>query len=351
MSKLYELFVDNINKAITAADVMNDTNTKPMAYASIAQAIAIYLNGEKTIATNEDISTAVESIPAINNEIDVHEEALRLSEKNKEVIKAIDEAIASKPSWELPYDENGIPYLNDEDFADPQKVLAYENAMTPEIQAKKREIEIAQGNAVLNETTESAPAPVAPAPVAPTPTVPTAQEPEQNNFSQEDLNELENYKSVFDYANNPNQLDNLYHNFTDGVYSTLADITPATLNAFLIFIKEELAKAFEAIEGWKASWITKEGLDALISQAYGVEGATIEEYLHEGNVFWFLEYVELYNANAYFNSYVNGEIDINTLNNYVKQYFEDNTLTIDCITDENVVGFVHFIQSLAVQTA
>ena len=125
----------------------------------------------------------------------------------------------------------------------------------------------------------------------------------------------------------------------------------ATLNAFLIFIKEELAKAFEAIEGWKASWITKEGLDALISQAYGVEGATIEEYLHEGNVFWFLEYVELYNANAYFNSYVNGEIDINTLNNYVKQYFEDNTLTIDCITDENVVGFVHFIQSLAVQTA
>ena len=129
---------------------MNDTNTKPMAYASIAQAIAIYLNGEKTIATNEDISTAVESIPAINNEIDVHEEALRLSEKNKEVIKAIDEAIASKPSWELPYDENGIPYLNDEDFADPQKILAYENAMTPEIQAKKREIEIAQGNAVLN---------------------------------------------------------------------------------------------------------------------------------------------------------------------------------------------------------
>lgn len=356
LSKLNELFVESINMALMNAEVIADKYQKSMAYATTAQALAVYLNG-----STEPVQGTAE-FPAFNipvaepvkteNEIssEVEEEALRLSEKNKEVIKALDEAIkktsepvaeeTQAPAWELPYDENGIPYLNSEDFSDPHKVMAYENAMTPEIMEKKRAIEVAQGEAVLNEMSDA---------TSVTPTAPAIQSPVE--FKQEDLDALEGYKVNFDYVNDPSQLDMLYHNFTDGVFSSLNDITPETIEAFLSFIKMELSKAYEEVEGWKNSWITKEGLDNLISGAYGVEGATIEQYLHDGNVFWFVEYIKLYNANAYFNSYVQGEIDKITLNNYVKQYFDDNTLTVDCITDENVVGFVYFVQESLSQTA
>lgn len=357
MSKMKELFVDNINKAMGAADLMNDVNSKPMAYAAIAHALAVYLNGEmasgETItasipvateeeATKEELTAPVEPTKKEEPVNEVQEEALRLSEKNKEIIKAIDEAIAKQPAWELPYDENGIPYLNDEDFAIPERVMAYENALTPEILEKRREIEIAQGNALMNELngaeTQEAPAPVAP----------VSEEPVE--FVQEELDSLEAYKTTFDYANNPAHLDNLYHNFTDGVHSSLADLSPKTLNPFLIYIKEELAKAYASVEEWKSSWITKEGLDALISQAYGVEGATIEQYLHDGNVFWFIGYVELYNANAWLNSYEQS-LGREVLDDYAKQFFEDSSLSLANINDENVIGFVQFIQGITAQTA
>lgn len=360
MSKLNELFVESINMALMNAELIGDKYQKSMAYATTAQALAVYLKSSNepiqnvvsfpkfNISPKEEIKEEIKEENEVSNE--VKEEALRLSEKNKEIIKAIDKAIQETPTsvieeeeevstWQLPYDENGIPYLNSEDFSDPQKVLAYENAMTPEIMEKKRALEIAQGEAVLNEINDDSIAPQA------------SQETAPVEFKQEDLDALENYKVNFNYANDPSQLDVLYHNFTDGVFSSLNDITPETIEAFLSFIKMELDKAYQAIEGWKNSWITKEGLDSLISQAYGVEGATIEEYLHDGNVFWFVDYIELYNANAYFNSYVQGGIDKITLNNYVKQYFDDNTLTVDCITDENVIGFVYFVQESLAQTA
>lgn len=358
MNELKELFVKNVNNAMKYADVIADSYQKSMAYATTAQALAIYLSKSNELVQNNAELSALnapdEPVKAekINN--GVEEEALRLSERNKEVIKALDEAIkktsepvaeeTQAPAWELPYDENGIPYLNSEDFSDPHKVMAYENAMTPEIIEKKRAIEVAQGEAVLNEMSNALPK----APATPSP----QQEPvEFIEFEQKDLDELESYKVNFNYANDPSQLDMLYHNFTDGVFSSLNDITPETIGAFLSFIKVELSKAYEEIEYWKNSWITKEGLDNLISAAYGVEGATIEQYLHDGIVFWFIDHVRLYNANAYFNSYVQGGIDKITLNNYVKQYFDDNTLTIDCITDENVVGFVYFVQESLAQTA
>lgn len=339
MSKLNELFVDSINKAVTAADVMSDINAKPMAYASIAHAIAVYLQGDKTTT----VVTAVE-----NTNKEIKDDLKELQSKNEMVSNAINETINEE--WTLPYDENGIPYLNDEDFSDPQKVLAYQNAMTPEMEAKKQEIINAQGQEILNETAnEPVAAPVASAP-APAPTPAAPQQEKVVEFKQEHLDQLEAYKVAFDYYNNPTQLDNLYHNYTDGISSTLNDITPATIEAFLYFIQEELAKAKEALEGWKASWITKEGLDNLIADAYQAPGATIDEYVHDGNIFWFLEYVELYNANAWLNVY-RTDVDANTLNEYVKQYFDDATLTIDNIDDTNVVGFIYFIQQSMSQTA
>lgn len=327
MSKLNEIFVDSINKAVTAADVMSDINAKPVAFASIAHAIAVYLQGNGTEITVQG---------SVNTDL------AQLQANNEKVANAINNVVA-EDTWTLPYDDNGIPYLNDADFADPQKVLAYQNAMTPELEAKKKEIEQIQGQAVLNEGTSTAPATSAPKPVAPTAQAPVKE------FNPEHLAQLENYKAVFDYTNNPTQLDNLFLNFTSGT-ATLAEVTPETLEVFLTFIQEELAKAKEALEGWKASWITKEGLDRLIAEAYQAPGVTIDEYVHDGNIFWFLEYIELYNANAWFGSYQN-DIAADTLNNYVKQYFDDNTLTVANINDENIVGFIYFVQESLSQTA
>lgn len=361
MSNLHKLFEENINNAIISAGVMTDVNQKPMAFAAIAQALATFLQGSNTIATtNTD-----EPTNEVSNELE------ELQKKNKEVATAINETITkteekaepqsapepvaeqkvapapienpapvepAKDEWVLPVDEHGIPYLNQEDFAVAERVLAYEAAMTPEIQAKKRELEIAAGQKVLNETTTeiSAPAAIAPAPT--------------KEFTPEQLQELENYKATFDYANNPTILDNLYLNFTAGVQKTLAELTPDTAEAFLHFIKDELAKAYTAIEAWKSSWLTKEGLDKLIAEAYQEPNATLETHLYDGNIFWFLEHVELYNANSWLN-YYKQNMSVEQLNAYVAQCYEDSSLTIDSITDEFVVGFVNFIQQVQQQTA
>lgn len=354
MNNLHKLFEENINNAIISAGVMTDVNQKPMAFAAIAQALATFLQGNNTITSN-----TVEPVNEVSNELE------ELQKKNEEVATVINETIAkteevteqaapspvieqqsapapientapapiepAKDEWVLPVDEHGIPYLNQEDFAIAERVLAYEAAMTPEIQAKKRELEIAAGQKVLNETATEAPAPV-------------------KEFTPEQLQELETYKATFDYANNPSILDNLYLNFTAGVQKTLAELTPDIAEAFLHFIKDELAKAYTAIEAWKNSWITKEGLDKLIAEAYQDPNATLETHLYDGNIFWFLEHIELYNANCWLNSYKQ-EMSVEQLNAYVAQCYEDSSLTIDSITDEFVVGFVNFIQQVQQQTA
>lgn len=358
MSKLNELFVDSINKAVLNAELVGDKYQKAMAYATTAQALAVYLKGriestplltgvaiestatlEPITNTQEKASVEVEVAEESAKETNLQEEVLRLSEKNLAVVKAIDEAIASKQEWTLPIDENGIPYLNEEDHAIAERVMAYTNAMTPEIQEKKRKLEVTTGEAVLNETVMSS-----------VEKATQVQESEPAEFTPEDLAELDAYKVSFNYDQDPVALNNLYHNFTDGVHASLEDLTPGTLNAFLLFIKKELATAFEKLEEWKASWITKEGLDALLCEAYGVDNATCEEYVHDGNVFWFNEYIELYNANAWLGSYVENTDKI-TLNSWVKSCFEDNSMTIDNINDENVVAFICYVQSLAEQTA
>jgi hypothetical protein len=352
MSKLNELFVNNINKAITAADVMSDINAKPMAYASIAHALAVYLQGNTSVinlpqeheavnATGIDLGT-----PEKVGESTLNEGIEQLQANNQKVAAAIDNAIAGD-QWTLPYDQHGIPYLNDEDFAIPERVLAYNNAMTPELEAKKQEIANAQGQAIMNEApvapVAEAPQATAPAP-APQATAPVAE------YKQEHLDQLEAYKVSFDYANNPAQLDTLYHNFTDGTSATLAEINPSTIEAFLYFIQDELAKARVRLQEWENSWLTKEGLNNLIAEAYQTPGATIDTYVSDGNIFWFLDCVELYNANAWLNSY-KAEMSADQLNGYVRQYFDNATLTIDNIDDTNVVGLIYFIQQSMAQTA
>ena len=337
MNKLNEIFVESINKAVMSADVMTDINQKPSAYAAIAHAIAVYLKG----ATIENASVEAEK-----NSLE--EELTNLQAENDKVSTAIEETIVSHveeatkqaDEWTLPYDENGIPYLNQEDFAIGERVIAYENALTPEIKAKKRELEIAQGQAILNEDSNA---------------TETVQAQEQDNVqpqveqpaaevSAELIAKLEEQKTKFGYNENPQILDNLYHNFTDGVHEGLANINPQIIEAFLLFIQDELNKAYTTLESWKNSWITKEGLDALLSNAYGVQGATIETYVSDANIFWFLEYIELYNANAWLNTYKQ-QYDATTMNKFAQQYLEDTSVTIDNINDTNVVGFVYYIQS------
>lgn len=356
MSNLNKLFEENINNAIISAGVMTDVNQKPMAYAAIAQALATFLQGNNTIKPVNEVSNELKELQkkneevaiAINETIDKTEEMKKMEEvkepitstsmENPVIPAPIENAapapIEPKDEWVLPIDENGIPYLNQEDFAVAERVLAYEAAMTPEIQTKKRELEIAAGQKVLNEN-------IAPTSIATTPV---------KEYTPEQLQELENYKITFDYANNPIVLDNLYLNFTAGVQKTLAEITPDTIEAFLHFLKDELAKAYTAIEDWKNSWITKEGLDKLIADAYQDPNATLETHLYDGNIFWFLEHVELYNANCWLNSYKQ-EMSVEQLNAYVVQCYEDASLTIDSITDEFVVGFVNFIQQMQQQSA
>lgn len=362
MSKLNELFVDSINKALTNAELVNDKYQKSMAYATTAHALAVYLNGKtgsteilpKTEETVEPIqmstvkaevqsaTTNVEEQPAISQE--TQNEALRLSERNKEVIQAIDNAIkntdnaAGKDEWTLQFDENGIPFLNEEDHAYADRVMAYTNAMTPELEAKKRELEVAAGQTVLQETN------------------PVNQDLQDKAIMVEkqeietNMRKLDEYKVSFGYAQDPTQLNNLYHNFTSGVCSNLDDITPEVLDAFLLFIKEELAKAYAKVEEWKNSWIGVEGLNSLLAAAYQTEGATMETHLHDGNVFWFCEHIELYNANAWLNSY-KSQTDKITLNKWVKDAFDNENLTVDNIDDTNVVAFIYYVQSLTAQSA
>lgn len=339
MNKLNEIFVESINKAVMSADVMTDINQKPSAYAAIAHAIAVYLK-----------VTNIENVSIETEKNSLEEELTNLQAENDKVSTAIEETIVSHveeatkqaDEWTLPYDENGIPYLNQEDFAIGERVITYENALTPEIKAKKRELEIAQGQAILNEDSNA------------TETV-QEQAQEQDNVqsqveqpaaevSAELIAKLEEQKTKFGYNENPQILDNLYHNFTDGVHEGLANINPQIIEAFLLFIQDELNKAYTTLESWKNSWITKEGLDALLSNAYGVQGATIETYVSDANIFWFLEYIELYNANAWVNTYKQ-QYDATTMNKFAQQYLEDTSVTIDNINDTNVVGFVYYIQS------
>lgn len=352
MSKLNELFVSNINKAITAADVMSDINAKPMAYASIAHALAVYLQGNASIINlpqeHESVNTAGMDL-GIQDRVEestLNEGIEQLQANNQMVADAIDNAITGD-QWTLPYDQHGIPYLNDEDFAIPERVLAYNNAMTPELEAKKQEIANAQGQAIMNE------APVAPVAEAPQPTAPAPQAPQAApvaEYKQEHLDQLEAYKVSFDYTNNPAQLDTLYRNFTDGTSATLAEISPSTIEAFLFFIQDELAKARVRLQDWENSWLTKEGLNNLIAEAYQTPGATIDDYVGDGNIFWFLEYIELYNANAWLNSY-KSEMPADQLNGYIRQYFDNPSLTIDNVNDTNVVGLYYFIEQSMAQTA
>lgn len=352
MSKLNELFVNSINKAVTAADVMSDINAKPIAYASIAHAIAVYLQGNTPTINlpqeHDGISNVGKDLgtPEKISEVTLNEGIEQLQANNQKVADAINNAITGD-QWTLPYDENGIPYLNDEDFTIPERVLAYNNAMTPELEAKKQEIANASGQAVMNETPV---APTAPIPQQTTTSALQATPAPDVEFKQEHLDQLEAYKVAFDYANNPAQLDNLYHNFTDGTLTTLAEISPSTIEAFLFFIQDELAKARVELEAWANSWLTKEGLDNLIAEAYQTPGATIDTYVHDGNIFWFLEYVKLYEANAWLNSF-KSDMSAEQLNGYVRQYFDDNTLTIANIDDTNVVGFIYFIRQSMAQTA
>ena len=322
MKKLDEIFVNSINKAITSADVMTDINQKPMAYAAIAKALAIYLGNNKS---NNECNNVVEP---------VNVESAKTEPVNKEEEKG----------WQLSYDENGIPFLKDEEFADPAKVLAYENAMTPELRAKKEKIEAEKGAQVLSENNSTQAAPVAEQQVEQQP------QDQQMEYKKEHLDALEQYKTSFNYLVDPSQLDKLYHNFTNGTHSTLADLTPGTIEPFIYFIKEQLSLAYQSLETWKNSWITKEGLDNLIAQAYGVEGATIETYIQDGNIFWFLEYVSQYNANAWFNTYKTN-LKEDELRSYVQKYLEDSNATIDDINDQNVVGFIYFIQQTTAEIA
>lgn len=341
MNKLNEIFVESINKAVMSADVMTDINQKPSAYAAIAHAIAVYLKG-----------TTIENVLVEAEKNSVEEELANLQAENAKVSTAIEETIVSHieeeikqtDEWTLPYDEHGIPYLNQEDFAIGERVIAYENALTPEIKAKKRELEIAQGQAVLNEDLNATETQVEQVQEAAQENVQSQVEQPTVEANAELIAKLEEQKARFGYNENPQILDNLYHNFTDGVHEGLANINPQIIEAFLLFIQDELNKAYTTLEAWKNSWITKEGLDALLSSAYGVQGATIETYVSDANIFWFLEYIELYNANAWVNTYKQ-QYDTATMNRFAQQYLEDTSVTIDNINDTNVVGFVYYIQS------
>lgn len=356
MSKLDTLFVENINKAVKATELMTDLNQKPMAYAAISQALATYLSSNGSTKSESETEEVVD-----NN---IKEDMTNLIKENEKVSNAINETINqvegnkkpeikqnTEPAWQLPYDENGIPYLVDADYIHPERVLAYNNAMTPELEAKKREIEKAQGEAVLNEDlSASAPKPEVKAPEAQKPEIqkPATQDPKV--LTAEQKAKLEEIKVNFCYMDDSSILDNLYFNFTSGISKSVTELTGDVADTFFVFIQDELAKAYQEVEQWKASWITKEGLDALISQAYGVEGGTIEEYLFDGNVFWFLEHVALYNANSWLSSYKQDWAP-EMLDSYVKQCFENTDMTIDNIDDSNVVAFVYYVQQATQQSA
>lgn len=350
MKKMNEVFVETINQAILNADLVSDKYQKAIAYATTAQALATYLVGAKTdkidvaetSTRNIEEKAQAENIPA---------DQVKISAKNKEMLKAMDEAInkVSKEkeemvsNWELKFDENGIPFLEDEDHAYRDRVEAYELArLTPEVQAKIKEQDRIKGEKLIAEMEAKAPS----QPVSQAPTQVTSKE-----YIQSDLDKLEEYKAAFGYTADPTTLDNLFLNFTDAAKKTLAELTPDLLTPFLLFVKEEIAKAYDEVESWKESWITKEGLDSLISQAYGVEGATLEQYLHDGNVQWFVDYIRHYNANAYFQGWYAGQIDRASLDAYVRECFEDSEMNADSINETNVMVIYSYISAMTQQTA
>ena len=298
MTKLNELFVDNINKAITSADVMSDINKKPIAYATIAQAIAIYLNkNSSSLCDNTD-----------NNIVDNSEE------------------------WKLPYDENGVPYLNEEDFSDPDKVLAYNNALIEKTSNIENINNEEKEEDIENITKEN-------------------KKDIENNTNKEEIeNKINDYKDKFNYNEDPSCLDNLYCNFTNGVYNTLNEADENTLEPFVYFLDTELKRAQDELVEWQNSWIGKEGLDKLIAEAYQDENATIETHINCSNIFQFLSYVSLYNANSWLESYKQ-QFDNDTLNNYAKKYLDNSNVTIEDINESNIVGFVYFIQKSLEETA
>lgn len=327
---LEKMFVEVINKAKASADIMTDINSKPAAYASIAQALATYLCGAKT-SYDENPSCDNESSEEVSN---------KTEEKSKE-------------QWIVPVDENGIPYLNDEDKKDPKKVIAYNKAMTPEIKAKKEQLEKAAGEKVLNENTGTKPQNKKAKPEARKPGEKKAETPKEKTMTKEQTEKLNAYKESFGYKDDPSVLDNLLFNFTSGVMQTLDALKSGEIaDAFMLFIEEQLKTAYDSLEAWKdPESLGMTALNKILADAYEDENATVDEFVFDGNIFWFLEAIELYNANAWLD-YYKESLSAEELDSHLKQCFDDGSInSIDELDDTNIICFSAYLQKTLEETA
>lgn len=351
MSKLNEIFVKSINEATVHAEQVTESYKKSMAFSSIAHALAVYLNG-----THADVEIADKK--AVNSTI--NDDIIELSEKNKKILDKMDKdvkAIEKKKEvlnenktdteWNLKYDENGIPFLDAEDRKYPERILIYENALTPEMTEKKRAAEIAEGEKILKEMTGNS----APAPIKTPEQTPTSALKNKVELTEEQVIQFEACKTAMNYQTNPDVLDLYVYNFTDGAIKSASELTADLIPTFISFVRDEITKYYNELDGWKNSWITKEGLDNIIKEQMGSQEATIENAINESNVRQFVEYVRRYNAEAFYSSWANGQIEESQLVACIKQYLDDANATKASITGDNVIGFVDFVNSLYAQAS
>lgn len=163
--KLEDIYTESLLKAIDYAKTIseNDSYSKATAYAQIAIAAALQLNdNEKAIYQADSKETKKEEVEVV---VENKEEAekktsnkksTKTTNKNKtEIVQETVQEIKKEDenTFQVPFDKDGIPYLEPGDYLIQERYLMLEALMdSPEIKARLAEVNMKNGYNTLNDT-------------------------------------------------------------------------------------------------------------------------------------------------------------------------------------------------------
>lgn len=360
IEKLESLYVDTVNKALTATEAMTDLNAKSMSYANIAQALAMVIAGQS--------NNAVKVEDNINCKTKNEEQIVKIEIKEEAAATSTSAPASATDKWIPPVDENGIPYLPDEYKSDGKKLIAWRIAMKdPEVKEKIAELDKKKAKEILEETSKKAEevkeieTPKEVVKETETKEVKGPRKPltkkqtkdkveEKFVVSKETLDKFEKYKDAFDYNNEPNKLNALLHNFTSGEISDVKNITDKIIEPFILFLDKEFNELFDKLDNYKTNY-GEEYLNSLLNSYYGEEDDkyNIETNVGYDNIIEFIEYLDKLFANYYLDIYINGDengeykLELSLLNKFAIDLFGNTEATVDWINDENVIAYIDLI--------
>lgn len=347
--KLKEIFESLVNQSIDNLEFVSQGEKKAEICAQLALAIATVIGKEIPAEVEETFEPEeyVESVDTLDELID---DAVKITAENEALVKAIDEKIkntkASEPEvveenveWQVPYDENGMPYITEEDKKVAWKYCMYVEALdSPEVKS----LQLAAAEKIMKESEQENIA-FAPATeeIASTPVVEEVQVVEEVYSSER----LESLKTSFGYYEDPSALDSFVYYMSSGVIAHVADLTNETTEPFILFMEEQLNTAYSEVEGYKKEeWIGEDGINSWLKGWYGDDSAD-SSWIGDGNVIQFAAYARVQVATAWYGQYLQswGE---EALTRTFKEFMDESSVDLSAVSEENICAFVEYLNSI-----